>query len=200
MVYPIFRWILLLLVKLFVKDVKGTENIPKKGPFIVAANHYSYLDPFLIGCYIVKKTNQKIHYIALRGGRFEFFGDFIIRRWAGSISIQYNRQGIAAGLEEANICLKKRGIVGIFPIGPGYSPDKPGTGVARLALTAKCPVLPVTLKGTKETMPIPSLVPRKFRHITLNYKKLLIFTSTNKVKRITKIVQEAILPGVNGKK
>lgn len=199
MVYPIFKRIVSPLVKLFLKEVKGIENIPKKGPFIVAANHYSYIDPLLIGYYIVKKTNQKIHFISLRG-RFEFFGDLIIRRWGGCISIEYNPQEITAGLEEANICLKKGCIVGIFPIGPGYSPDKPGTGVARLALKAKCPVLPVALKGTKETMPIPSLMPRKFQHITLDFKKPLIFTSTNKVKKVTKIVQEAILPGINGKK
>ena len=199
LVYPIIKSVVLLLVKLFLKEIKGIENIPKKGPFIVAANHDSYLDPLLIAYYIVKKTNQKVHFIAYRG-RFSFFGNFLIKKWAGCILIRYNKKEIKAALEEAVSILKKGGIVGIFPAAPHHDLTKPKTGVARIALTAKCPVLPVILKGTEEIMATPSLIPRRIRHAALQFKKPITFKKTQKnFNVIAHKIAQIILLGVKQK-
>lgn len=199
LVYPIFKRIVLLLVKLFLKEIKGIENIPKKGPFIVASNHYSFLDPFLLGYYIVKKTNQKVHFIAYRG-RFTFLGDLIIKRWAGCILIRYNKKEIKAALEEAVSILKKGGIVGIFLAAPYHDLTKPKTGVARIALTAKCSVLPAILKGTEEIMPTHSLIPRRIRHASLQFKKPIAFKKTQKnFNTLTHKIAKVILLGVKQK-
>src|SRR3954452_15321988 len=40
----------------------GRKNIPKKGPVILAANHRSFLDPFLIGCCI----RRPVYFMAKR--------------------------------------------------------------------------------------------------------------------------------------
>ena len=195
MVYPIFKRIVALLVKLFLKEVKGIENIPKKGPFIVASNHDSYLDPLLLAYYIVKITNQKVHFIAYRG-RFSFFGNFIIKKWVGCILIRYNKKEISAALKEAVSILKKGGIVGIFLAAPYHNLAKPKTGVARIALTAKCPVLPAILKGTKEIMPAPSLIPCRIRYASLQFKKLMTFKKTEKnIKLVAHKIAQVILLG-----
>jgi 1-acyl-sn-glycerol-3-phosphate acyltransferase len=49
MVYPIGKRIIPPLVRMiWVKEVSGLENLPKEGGFIVAANHESYMDHFLM--------------------------------------------------------------------------------------------------------------------------------------------------------
>lgn len=196
LVYPIFKRVILVLVKLFSKEVKGLENIPKKGPFIVAANHNSILDGFLLGYYVLKKTDQKIHFIAYRG-RFNFFGNFLIKKWAGCILVRYNKKEISAAMKEAVSILKKGGIIGIFPTAAHSDLSKFKTGVARIALTAQCPVLPVIIKGTEEIMPMPSLIPRRIRHASIEYKKLMTFKKTQKnVNLVTQKIAQVISHGL----
>ena len=60
MVYPVTKKTLFPLIRLFLKEIKGKENIPKKGPFIVTSNHESYLDPFLIVSVIIPLKNEKV--------------------------------------------------------------------------------------------------------------------------------------------
>lgn len=184
LVYPVARKIVWLFVKLFVKEMKGMENIPRKGPFIVAANHESYLDPLLLAYYIMRKTNQKIHFIAY-GGRFSFLGKFIIKKWAGCILIRYNKQEIKEALEEAISILKKGGIVGIFPAAPDNDLARPRTGVARIALGANCQVLPVVIKGTGRIMPSPSLIPKHVRCAYLEFRKPLEFEKEKNFHYVT---------------
>jgi len=199
LVYPIFKRAVLPWLKLFLKDTKGIENIPKKGPFIVASNHDSVLDPLLLLYSIVKRTNQKIHFITHQG-RFGFFGKYIIKKWAGCILIRYNKKDISAAMEEAVSVLKNRGIVGIFPAGGYGDLLKSKTGVARIALAAQCPVLPVIIKGMDEVMPLPSIIPRRFRFASVQFKKPMIFKKTQKnVNLVTKKIVEVISRGLNQK-
>jgi len=197
MAYPILKIIVLPLVKLLIKEVKGIENIPKKGPFIVTSNHSSFLDPLLLGYYIIKKTNQKIHFIAYRG-RFAFLGKFIIKKWLGVILLRYNKKEISVALEEAVSILKKEGIVGIFLAPePNYSLAKPKTGIARIALDAKCPVLPVILRGVKESTFPHSIILRRIRHASVIYKKPLVFKKTGKnIKSVANKIARVILLGL----
>ena len=174
MVYPIFRYVLRFLVWLFSTQVEGIEFIPRKGPFIVAANHASFLDPLLLACAVIKKTDQKVHFIAYRG-RFSYLGDFIIRRWAGCILVRYNKKEIAAALSQAGALLREGAIVGIFPGAPHHDLRRPKKGVALLALAARCPVLPAAITGTDEILPSPSIVPRRVRHARIRYMEPIMF-------------------------
>ena len=50
MTYTISRFIFAVLLKVLGKfEVKGRDNVPRKGPFIVASNHVSYADPPAVG-------------------------------------------------------------------------------------------------------------------------------------------------------
>lgn len=199
MVYPISKRLIAPLVKLFLKEVKGIENIPKKGPFIVASNHSSFLDPLLLDYYIVKITNQKVHFMAYRG-RFAFLGNFIIKKWAGCILVRYNKKEIKSAIEEAVSILKKGGIVGIFPAAPHYKLSKPKTGVARIALAAKCPVLPAILKGVKESFFPRSFIPRRIRHALVEFKGSIVFGKKQKsLNFVANKIARVILCGLKQK-
>lgn len=63
LVYPILKKTLFLFLRLFLKEIKGAENIPKNGSFIITSNYESYLDPWLIDSVIIPLKNKK--YITL---------------------------------------------------------------------------------------------------------------------------------------
>jgi 1-acyl-sn-glycerol-3-phosphate acyltransferase len=145
---------------LFVRKVYGIENLPKSGGFILAANHDSYLDPFIIMASLISSINHRVHWLAMKGRFWDFFGDRISRNWSGCVPLD---EGKEKALKELTEFLKKGDSVGIFPGGP-RSPDgnltKGKTGISRLVLGAKVPVIPVGLIGTYEIAPKERLIPR----------------------------------------
>ena len=71
MVYPIGKRIIPPIIKkLWVKEVNGLENLPKEGPYIIAANHASYMDHFVISL-LVKYLNKKMPVVLVEGNAFE---------------------------------------------------------------------------------------------------------------------------------
>jgi 1-acyl-sn-glycerol-3-phosphate acyltransferase len=149
-----------LLKALYNIRVEGLENVPKKGPAIIAANHVSFLDSFFIPLVIKRR---KVTYLAkadyFKSWKTKWFfhgvGQISCEREGGSKSQQ--------SLEIALDVLKEGKLLGIYPEGT-RSPDgklyKGRTGVARLALTAGVPVIPVGLIGTDEVMPKSAKMPR----------------------------------------
>ena len=160
-----FYWLIKAVLKPLLKmlyriRVEGLENVPTTGPAIIAANHLSFLDSFFIPL-VVKR--RKVTYLAkadyFKSWKTKWFfhgvGQISCERTGGSKSQQ--------SLEIALDVLKDGNLLGIYPEGT-RSPDgylyKGRTGVARLALTAKVPVIPVGLIGTDEVMPKEAKLPR----------------------------------------
>lgn len=152
MLYYIFHIIFHILIFVFLRyRVRGAENFPKSGPFIVASNHLSYLDPILIGC----ATWQKIHFIAkedlLKSG---FFGKLLKR--LGSFAVNRDRFDKGA-IKEALQRLKGGKVLAIFPEGTrSESADiirEPRAGVGFLAMKADVPVVPVRIFGSDQVLP-----------------------------------------------
>jgi 1-acyl-sn-glycerol-3-phosphate acyltransferase len=138
---------------------RGLEHIPSEGGFILAANHLSFVDSL----FMPLMCPRTVVFL----GKADYF-DSWRTRWfmeaAGVIPVR--REGGSAG--EAAIlagirALKASHGVGIYPEGT-RSPDgrlyRGKTGVARLALEAQVPVIPVGIHGTPEIMPIDAKVPR----------------------------------------
>jgi 1-acyl-sn-glycerol-3-phosphate acyltransferase len=126
----------------------------------VAANHDSYLDPFLIDAALYSKINQKIHWLAMMGRFWKVFGDKIAHDWIGCVPLD---QGKKRALNELASFLRKGENVGIFPGGPRSldgSLTRGRTGVARLVLKTKAPVIPAGLIGTYEIAPRDKIMPR----------------------------------------
>lgn len=152
------------LLRVFYRPwVQGLENIPD-GPAILASNHLSFSDSFFLPLVVPRRITfvAKAEYFTGKGlkGRFSagFFrgvGQIPMDRSGGSASDAALNAGLAV--------LRKGGLFGIYPEGT-RSPDgrlyRGRTGVARLALQAGVPVLPVAMVGTDRIQPPGKVIPK----------------------------------------
>src|SRR5438309_4914147 len=101
---------------------------------------------------------------------FRAVGQIPIKREGGSAS--------AGALAAATDVLRRGGLFGIYPEGT-RSPDgrlhRGHTGVARLALNCKTPVLAVAMVGTRELQPIGQVRPRVFMPVTIRFSAPMSF-------------------------
>jgi 1-acyl-sn-glycerol-3-phosphate acyltransferase len=138
----------------------GLEYIPRSGPLIVAANHRSFLDPFVIGT----MARRPMYYLAKK----ELFN----RRWQAWVLSLLGAFPVDRGasdeesMETARAILARGGIVLIFPEGTRIRPGslgRPHRGVGRLALQTGAPVVPVAVIGTEDVRRGWRIRPRKVR-------------------------------------
>ena len=127
----------------FLSHIKGTENIPKKTPFVIIANHEKRNDPHFIFYVMLKNLDKKVHFISTPA--YLFLGNMIIRQWAACIPLFSPMQAY----DEAKKLIESGEIVGIFPEGRLYKKVRPlKTGAVRLALETNVPILPIGLKSS----------------------------------------------------
>jgi len=143
---------------------EGVENVPKEGPVILAGNHLSFSDHFFGPLHLSRKV------ISL--GKAEYFTGTglkgLISRlfFRGVGTVPLDRSGgkaSEAALRTGLRILREGHILGIYPEGT-RSPDgrlyKGKTGVARLALESRAPVIPWAVINTFEIMPPGRLIPK----------------------------------------
>lgn len=165
---------------IFRPKVVGLENVPTKGPAILASNHLSFADNIVIPLVIPRR---RITFVAKQ----EYFTSPGIKGWfmrqfftgAGQIPIDRSSGTAArAALETGKQVLASGGLLGFYPEGT-RSPDgrlyRGKTGIARTALETGAPVIPVALSGTDRVQPIGKLLPR-IRPITVTFGKPLDFS------------------------
>src|SRR3989338_2633882 len=175
MVYTIGKRIIPPIVKLWIRKVNGLENIPKHGGFIVAANHTSYMDHPIIVSVFVLHLNKKVHFLSKK----EHFDNPLKAAWhtyAGAIPLDRQKGGKEA-LRWGIKALKEGKIIAIHPEGTRSLTGKlqeAKTGVARLALSSKAPVIPIGLIGTFEILPKGKYIPR-FKRGIMNIGKPMSF-------------------------
>ncbi len=124
----------------------GREHIPAEGPVIVAANHRSFVDPFVIAT----MARRPMYYVAKKE-IFEIRGLAWILNALGAFPVERGA-GDAEMIETAKAILGRGDIVLIFPEGTRTRPGtlgKPKRGVGRLALETGAPVVPVAVIGTE---------------------------------------------------
>ena len=168
-----FYWVLKTLVLgpilrlLFRPWVEGEENIPAEGAAIFASNHLSFSDSIFLPLVLPRRITflAKADYFTGRGVKGRATAAFF--KGAGQLPI--DRSGAGAGDAALNSGLKvlRRGeLLGIYPEGT-RSPDgrlyRGRVGVARMALEAGCPVLPVAMIGTDKAQPTGKKVPKIMR-------------------------------------
>ena len=180
MLYTLTRNVVRPVARLVYRpDIQGTENIPPTGPVLLASNHLSFVDSLVIPLASPRKVVflAKSEYFTGRGVRGA------LMRWiftaVGSVPIQRGTAGAAQEALDSALEILKDGLAfGIYPEGTRSRDGRlyrGRTGVAWLALTARCPVVPVALSGTQDIQPVGTRVPR-IRKITVRFGKPLDFS------------------------
>jgi len=141
---------------LLIKDIKGLDNVPQKGNFILASNHLSHMDWFMSG-YIT--TPRKFTFIAQvdQYSGFKKLTRNLVYWWGGIIPInRKSDESKKLAIATAIKMLKHGYCVVIYPEGGRAYDGKMRefkSGVGKLYLDSGVPVLPAAFKGTQELMP-----------------------------------------------
>lgn len=156
-----------LLRLLFRPWVVGIENVPAEGPVIMASNHLSVLDSFVLPIVLPRRIVfiGKSEYFTGTGVRGRLTAGFM--RGVGTIPLDRSGgKASEAALRTGLAHLEDGGIFGIYPEGT-RSPDgrlyRGKTGVARLAIESGAPIVPVAMIGTDRAQPIGRRLPRPMR-------------------------------------
>jgi glycerol-3-phosphate dehydrogenase (NAD(P)+) len=149
LVYWIVRGILQPAMRIWFRlERQGRENIPKSGPVILAANHRSFLDPFVVGVCL----RRPVYFVAKQ--------ELFAKRWQGWLLNALGAFPIRRGesdeeaVETSKAILARGDALVIFPEGTRIrtgSLGRPKRGVGRLALETGAPVVPIAVAGTERT-------------------------------------------------
>ena len=168
-----FYWVLKTVVLgpilrlLFRPWVEGEEHIPRTGAAIFASNHLSFSDSIFLPLVVPRRLTflAKADYFTgpgvkgwLTKGFFQGVGQVPIDRSGGKAS--------EAALQTGLRILRRGDLLALYPEGT-RSPDgrlyKGRTGVARMALEAGVPIIPVAMIDTDKAQPTGKIIPRIMR-------------------------------------
>jgi 1-acyl-sn-glycerol-3-phosphate acyltransferase len=136
--------------------VTGLEHVPREGGFLIASNHLSNIDSFVLPV----AFPRQIRFVAkeslwtqtgIRGRILHWFFDAVD-------AVPVDREALSSGkgaLQAALQILREGAGFGIYPEGSRSKDGRlhPGKqGAAWLALESGCPVIPVGLKGTQQLL------------------------------------------------
>ena len=142
----------------------GLERVPTHGPAVLAANHLSPLDGIFLPYVVGSRRSRTTRYLVAAEFFERRFHGFWLRTFR-QIPIRRG-EGDAGALDEAVATVRSGAIAGIFPEGrvnpqPEASLMRGRTGVARIALAAAAPVVPVGIWGTQARWPRSGLTLRR---------------------------------------
>ncbi|MEU6611326.1 lysophospholipid acyltransferase family protein [Streptomyces shenzhenensis] len=165
MFYYLLKYVLLgpLLRLVFRPRTEGLDHVPASGPAIVAGNHLSFSDHFLMPAILKRRITflAKAEYFTGPGVKGRLTAFFF--RSAGQIPV--DRSGKDAGqaaIREGLGVLRRGELLGIYPEGTRSHDGrlyKGKVGVAVMALRAGVPVVPCAMIGTFEAQPPGKVVP-----------------------------------------
>jgi 1-acyl-sn-glycerol-3-phosphate acyltransferase len=169
----VFYWLLKrilvgpLLRLLFRPQVEGAEHVPASGGAILASNHLSFSDSFFLPLMLERKVTflAKADYFNAPGLKGRLTSKFF--RMADQVPVDRSGgKASEAALRTALRILGSGNLLGIYPEGT-RSPDgrlyRGKTGVARMALEARVPVIPCAMIDTEKIQPIGKKMPKIMR-------------------------------------
>jgi 1-acyl-sn-glycerol-3-phosphate acyltransferase len=141
----------------------GVENVPGRGAVILAPNHFSFMDHFLMGCYI----RRKVRFMAksqLFHGPAQFIyshgGVFPVRRGAGDEEV----------FTTAKTILAREGAITMYCEGgrsrTGKLAEQAKRGIGKLALETGAPIVPIAIYGSSRIRNWKRL---QFPKVTIQY-------------------------------
>jgi 1-acyl-sn-glycerol-3-phosphate acyltransferase len=157
--YWLLKWVLVgpLLRLVFRPKIDGVENVPDEGPAILASNHLSYAD----WLFMPLTLSRRVTFVA----KAEYFTGTGIKGWlqrtfffgAGQVPIDRSGGRASEGAILSGLKILRNGdLFGIYPEGTRSFDGRlyrGKTGIARMALEAHVPVIPVAVIGTDVVAP-----------------------------------------------
>ena len=188
-----FYWFSFYIVKMLgaifsPRTIIGKENIPQEGAFIVASNHVSNLDPFLIGLSLRRRTSYMAKDILFRNK--------ILKCMLQAVEAFPVRRGSADvwALRETLRRLKRGLPVVMFPEGTrqtSTTEKKIQSGIGFLAVKSNAPVVPVHIDGSDKVLPPGAKYPKRHR-VTISFGKPLVFSKEQPYSEIVTHVMNEI--------
>lgn len=132
--------------------VEGRENIPKKERFVVAANHISGMDPFIVPFAL----RRSIAFMA-KQELFEKFFSRNLMNFCGAFAVRRDKVEVST-IKTALAVKDTSWMLGLFPQGTRDSSqkvEKITRGFATFAKSSKCGILPVAILGSDEKPKFP---------------------------------------------
>jgi len=152
--YWLLKWVFLgpVLKLVFRPQTEGAEHVPAEGAAILASNHLSYADWLFMPLTLTRRVTfvAKAEYFTTPGIK----GWFQKKFFSGAGQVPIDRTGASAAegaLAAAKRILDQGELFGIYPEGTRSHDGRlyrGKTGVARLALETKVPVIPIAVVGT----------------------------------------------------
>jgi long-chain acyl-CoA synthetase len=160
------RHLLTLMLRCFLSNygrlsIRGTENLPKAGPFIIAPNHLSLADAPAVMCTLPWTITEQTFFL----GTTDYFGGpvtSLVARFLHVIPVDMETR-LSSAMQLSAYVLRSGKALCIFPEG-GRSRDggikefKKGVGIISKELNI--PIVPTAIRGTYEMMPAGRILPR----------------------------------------
>jgi long-chain acyl-CoA synthetase len=171
-VRSLLKLLLTLVMKVYGRlSVTGIENLPDKGPYIIAPNHLSYMDAPSVGAAISRDTADQIYSL----GATDFFKGPVmspIARLLHVIPVDMETR-LYNALQLSAYVLRRGKILLVFPEGSrsrdGRTKEfKKGVGI--IAKELNVPIVPVAISGTYEMLPPGRLFPKPSK-VTVSFGK-----------------------------
>ena len=168
-IYWLMKYVVLgPIIRIFLRpQATGIEHLPREGAAIIVSNHLSFIDSILMPLYVPRPVS----FLA----KSDYFTGKGVKGWAprvfmkGTGPLPLDRSGGKASEASLNTGLRVLGqgdLLAIYPEGT-RSPDgrlyRGRTGIARMVLEAKCPIIPVSMVNTEKMMPIGAKWPRRVK-------------------------------------
>jgi len=151
--------IIVPVMSLFAKiEIEGDEHLPEEGPFVLAPNHYSEIDPLIVAIAVWRlgraprfMAKESLFRVPVLGPAMRGTGMIPVARRGSSASAKETLE-TARRLSEAG-----DGVI-VYPEGtltrdPDLWPMRGKTGAARLALAGDIPLIPAAQWGAQQIMP-----------------------------------------------
>lgn len=151
--------------------IEGLDQpLPRTGPLIVVANHTSALDAPLITGHLAPRIGRPIHWMVKQ----ELMDDRVL----GPFVRAYGSFGVQRGAADTDAYRSARTLLdagGVLASHPEGTRSRDGvmlrarTGLTRIAVQTRTPILPVGVIGLERFLPRGSVIPRPFRPVTVRF-------------------------------
>ena len=172
----VFFFLLGRLIYLFALDrfhlkLRGLENLPDHGPYLICSNHQSYIDPLVMAGAMPWRLFRNTYAL----GTSDIFGKGFMRRlarWLRVVVLDPDANLVPA-MRAGFFGLSQGHILVLYPEGERTNDGNPTVfrkGAAILSIHAQAPIVPVAIEGFYEAWPRHKKFPR-FTNLQLVFGK-----------------------------